>query len=276
MAASRLSIQRRINNSVRFRANALAIKTATGPIAAALRKRASISDLTDGVTVITVNYNTLDYLRAMVAAVRHFSDRPVRIMVVDNHSSDGSCAWVRRQGDIDLIRLPVNILHGPAMDIGILRCRTTHFVALDVDAFPISPSWLEQLLDPLDTDVFVSGASYAEDLVARPQPYVHACCLAMRTRDFSTRGHTFRPRDGGDTAQSISMREWPRVHLLPLNSSRGPGILGSVFGHVVYHNFYSARFAVTSHDTIDIIDRGQPEQAWSEAVDKYLGDLSLR
>lgn len=153
------------------------------------------------------------------------------------------------------------------MDIGVLRCRTKFFVALDIDAFPIDDVWLDQLLTPLQNGAMVAGAEYSVE-----QPYVHACCLAMSTPRFVERRHTFCPGPSWDTAQSISIKEWPNIHTFPITSSRGPGILGSVFGELIYHNFYSARFAVTTRDRLDLIDRGQPEDAWAEAIDTYFPD----
>ena len=52
------------------------------------------------------------------------------------------------------------------------------------------------------------------------------------------------------------------LHRVPLTSSKGPGVAGSVFGDVVYHNFYSTQ--------------GRPdlmaasEAMWQQAVATYL------
>ena len=155
------------------------------------------------------------------------------------------------------------------MNIGILLCRTEHFVALDVDAFPIDESWLTQLFEPVNAGSHVSGAGYPPTPDPNIQPYVHACCVAMKTERFVQQRHTFSPGVSWDTAQSISQREWPNIHTFPITSSRGPGILGTVFGGFVYHNFYSSRFATTDRDRIDWVDRGQPEDAWEAAMAQY-------
>src|SRR5262245_13654134 len=51
-----------------------------------------------GVTVVIVNYDTLEYLRTTVGAVRRFSLPSTRIIVVDNGSTDGSVQWLRQEG----------------------------------------------------------------------------------------------------------------------------------------------------------------------------------
>lgn len=245
----------------------------TGPLTRILRWRAHRAQLRDGITVVAVNFNTLPYMRAMVAGIRQHSPAGLPIIIIDNASTDGSRRWARAQPGIKFIRLPVNVHHGPAMDIGILHCRTKQFVAIDIDAFPIDSSWLSELLGPLESETAdVTGAGYPPNPREDIQPYVHACCLAMNTSRFVQRRHTFSPGPTWDTAQSISQKEWPSIHTLPITSSRGPGILGSVFGGVVYHNFYSARFSTTSRDRIDWVDRGQPEDAWSAAMHTYFPD----
>lgn len=262
----------RVSDRVKSLARRLAVHTLTVPYTDALRWRARWAELTEGVTVIAVNFNTLPYMKALVAGVRRHASAELPILIIDNASTDSSKAWSSQQPGVRFFRLPVNVHHGPAMDIGILRCRTTHFVALDVDAFPVDDTWLDRLLEPLRHGAQVVGAGFPQLPDPAVQPYVHASCLAMSTRRFVEQRHSFSPGGSWDTAQSISMKEWPNIHTLPITSSRGPGALGSVFGGVVYHNFYSARFTTTTRDRIDWIDRGQPEDAWSEAMSKYFPD----
>ena len=223
--------------------------------------------LRPGVTVITANFNTLDYLKACVAGVRRHSPPDVSFLVVDNASRDGSRRWAADRPDVRMLRLPLNIGHGQALDVGVLwACRTEQFVVLDVDAFPISDDWLPRLLEPLSNGAEVAGATSVN---GSDPPYVHACCVAMRTERFIERRHTFAPGDSWDTAQRISQLEWPKVHTIPLTSIHSAGILGSVFGGIVYHNFYSARFSVSTRERIDDVHRGQPETAWRDAMDRY-------
>jgi glycosyltransferase involved in cell wall biosynthesis len=265
----------RIRESVRYRGRRRTVQVIAGPYTRRLKRRARHAHLENGVTVVTVNFNTLDYLKIMVEGIRLHSDPRTKILVVDNASTDGSRDWLKAQKNIDTIRLPVNANHGPAMDVGILSCRTSHFVALDVDAFPISNDWIPELLGPLESGCEVSGASIPWTHL---QSYVHACCLAMRTKRFVEMDHTFAPGPDWDTAQRISQREFPRIHTFHPTSSRGPAAVGTVFGGMVYHNFYSARFKTTDRDRIEededlFVERADPEVAWEEAVTRYFPQL---
>lgn len=198
------------------------------PLTLASRSAARHRRLEPGCTVVIVNWNTLRYLVHSVNAVVARSPSSTRILVVDNASADGSQDWVRRHPRAELLALPANVHHGPAMDLGILRCRTRFVVALDVDAFPIRDGWLDSLLAPLCDGAFVSGAGYPPDADSHVQPYVHACCLAIETARFvrrvaATRSHPDRPGTPPSSSRSVSTHDWP-----PFPSHRVAGRVCSV------------------------------------------------
>ena len=238
-----------------------------------------------GATVVIVSWNSQHFLRVALDAVRAASPPETEIIVVDNHSTDGTRPFLARRPDVKTIRSPVNLGHGTALDLGFLLARTEYVVALDVDAFPVSDDWLPQLLGPLECGSGVSGAHVKGG-------FVHPCCLAMRSRDFAARRHTFVPRYGGRIATSaddvdapgwdvgwkISLRESNR-YLIERTSVRGPGDIGSVFGNIVYHNFYSVRFdhpkqQVLSDDEIEFgVTSDAAREAWGEAVARFLPEV---
>jgi glycosyltransferase involved in cell wall biosynthesis len=224
------------------------------------------------VTVVTVNWNSSSYLRVMLRLVRSRSPGGVRILVVDNASQDDSRELLAREECVASVRLPFNVGHDLALDIGFLLVETEFAVALDVDAFPLHANWLTELLSPLSSGREISGARLNRE-------YVHPCCLAMRTARFVQRKHTFRSRyrpraddrdASGDVGEEISAREAGRLHFVDPTSRRGPGDVGTVFGDLVYHNFYATRFQATSDRTLDVhVGPGDPEAAWSEALARY-------
>lgn len=243
-------------------------------------------------TVIIVNWNSLDMLHHSVSAVRRFSVPGTRIIVVDNGSSDGSVEWLTDQNDIRRVLLDKNWGHAPGLEIGVLSARTRTIVALDVDAFPISPDWLDVLLTPLSRGARVAGVAGGSDHRAaftieergdtwsdRPS-FVHPCCLAIHLRRFVYRGHTFQrvQLDDrlADPAEAIAWRELGRLHLLDLTSVRGPGTIGQVHGGIVYHNAYGTRHRKEGRELIDGVAHDDALAAWDEAVDRYLTKGSSR
>jgi Glycosyl transferase family 2 len=223
-------------------------------------------------TVVTVNWNSWPHLEVLIDVVRRRSPAGTRIVAVDNGSRDGSRQRIRESG-VRGVLLPLNVGHELALDIGVLLADSEYVVALDVDAFPLHERWLEELLAPLSEGAQVAGARLNRS-------YVHPCCWAMRTARFVEMGHSFRshyrPREegrdaSGDVGEEISTREAPNVRFFEITSQRGPGDVGTVFGGLVYHNFYATRFNTTSEGTLDgVVAVDDPARAWDEALERYV------
>jgi glycosyltransferase involved in cell wall biosynthesis len=224
-------------------------------------------------TIVTVNWNSWPHLEVLIDVVRRRSPAGTEIIAVDNGSADESRQRLGEQSDAKGLLLPANVGHELAMDLGVLLAETEFVVALDVDAFPLHDDWLERLLAPLSEGAQVSGARLNRE-------YVHPCCWAMRTARFVERKHSFRAhyvhrtegRDAsGDVGEEISAAEAPNVHFFEVTSQRGPGDVGTVFGDLVYHNFYATRFNATSDQTLDqVVGVDDPRRAWEEALDRYV------
>lgn len=224
-------------------------------------------------TVVTVNWNSWPHLEVLIDVVRRRSPAGTAIIAVDNGSEDESRQRIRERPEAEGLLLPANVGHELAMDLGVLLAETEFVVALDVDAFPLHDDWLERLLAPLSEGAQVSGARLNRQ-------YVHPCCWAMRKARFVEQGHSFRahyqPREegrdaSGDVGEEISAAEAPNVHFFEVTSQRGPGDVGTVFGDLVYHNFYATRFNATSEATLDgVVGTDDPARAWDEALQRYV------
>jgi glycosyltransferase involved in cell wall biosynthesis len=244
-------------------------------VCAGLRRRAARrirSGLAPGATVVVVTWNSAPFLEVCLRAVERYGSLPV--VVIDNHSSDDPGAVIAGRPGVRLVRLPLNLGHGRALDIGVLLARTEHVVVLDVDAFPIRASWLEVLLQPLSEGAHVVGGETC-------RPYAHPSCLAMRLDRIVERRHSFMARypgelgrTGWDVGELVSMREPGAVCILPATSVRGPGTVGTVFADVVYHNFYATRHQAESDPATAELDGGirqhDASTAWADAVARYL------
>jgi glycosyltransferase involved in cell wall biosynthesis len=247
----------------------------------ALRLRASrLRERPGSCTIAIVNWNSVSFLATVLDAIRRFSPADVEIVVVDNASEDGSRGFLRRQRGIKRLLLPVNIYHGPALDLAFLLSRAEFVVALDVDAFPISDGWLDRLLEPLADGFQISGVRITRD-------YAHPACAAMRRRRFVAERHTFagnmRPIGYGpenwDTGELISRREQPRVFTFERTGQLRPGrgVLGCVYEGLVFHNAYSTRhrehLPLGADGPLDEerIMLHEVRDCWNEAVAQYLG-----
>jgi glycosyltransferase involved in cell wall biosynthesis len=232
------------------------------------------------VTVVIVNWNSERFLTTSLRAIDRYTGGDVRVIVVDNHSQDGSWAVAKAHTRVRWIPLPRNLGHELGMDLGFLLARTQYVIALDVDAFPIADGWVERLLAPLRQGYSVSGAHVRGG-------FVHPCCLAMRLEDFVSRRHSFMARRAGrwatdvsdrdapgwDTGWKISLRE-ERLFLFERTEVGGPGDIGSSWDGLIYHNFYSTRFgsklAPPAEEVAAGVSPDSASVAWDQAVLRYL------
>lgn len=238
------------------------------------RARRRLGSLRPGAaTVVTVNWNSWSHLEVLIDVVKRRSPTGTEILVVDNGSADARSHRPRDVPGVRTILLPLNMGHDFALDLGVLLVDTEFVVTLDVDAFPLHDRWLDELEGVLTNGAQVAGARLNRE-------YVHPCCWAMRTARFVQQGHSFRsryrPREegrdaSGDVGEEISAAEAPALEFYDVTSQRGPGDVGTVFGDLVYHNFYATRFTGTDEETLDgVVAVDDPARAWEEALQRYV------
>lgn len=202
------------------------------------------------VTVVIASWNAPDMLEVALAGVERFADRPVRVLVVDNHSASSPRALTDRFG-ARLVRLPFNTGHSMALDIGFLLARTEFVMSLDVDAFPYSENWLARFLSPLSEGATLVGCDWYKH-------YAHPCCLAMRTARFIQQKHTFKAQWNRrlDVGEVITEREGrDHVRIIPKTATiAGTGYVGASYGDVLYHNAYGTRHLRLGNPDDDALD----------------------
>ena len=254
------------------RLNLFARRTIAARVVDWARRQGARAAEHNGVTVVTVTWNSLPFLQGFVQGVRKFGGDSVEILVIDNHSTDGTQEYLAEQPDIRVIRTPLNIGHGLGLDLALARSRTSTVVVLDVDAFPIAADWLSVVLDPLAQGAVVAGA-YVQ------RAFIHPSFLAIRRADYFRLNLRFVPigvkvpagaRPRGlfmDVAealcQTVAVAEGSaKLHRVPITSTRGDSLVGAIYGGVVYHNFFSTQ------GPPELME--QSRLAWAEAVQHYL------
>lgn len=96
-------------------------------------------------SVVVVNWNARDHLRACLASLRAQSYRDLEIIVVDNGSSDGSPDMVAREfPECVLLREPVNLGFAEACNRGITASRGAWVAMLNNDCVA-DPEWARAL-----------------------------------------------------------------------------------------------------------------------------------
>ena len=101
------------------------------------------------VSVAIVSWNTRDLLKACLDSL---DPRHHEVIVVDNDSADGSADMVAASfPDAVLIRQPVNIGFGAAVNLASYRARGSHLMLLNSDA-RAEPGAIDRLADYLDAN----------------------------------------------------------------------------------------------------------------------------
>jgi len=95
------------------------------------------------ISVIVVSWNAVAYLPRCLGALAGQRLAPREIIVVDNASSDGSCALLRaRYPEVELIVLDHNLGFAAANNLAARRAKGEWIALLNPDAFP-EPDWLD-------------------------------------------------------------------------------------------------------------------------------------
>lgn len=152
------------------------------------------------ITVLTVNHNTLDFLKLLVQSVRKFRGQvPTEILVIDNQSTDGSGEWAAAQPDVEAHLLPSNTGHGPGLDYGLRLVKTRFVLVLDSDAHLQRSGWDADLIqlyqsEPRQRLIAAKGG------VEKP---IHPCFMFFETQFFRSNQFSFVARDGYDVGRRI-------------------------------------------------------------------------
>ena len=117
--------------------------------------------MSHNVGVVVVNFNggdlTLECLRS-IGATAWAADR-LRVVLVDNASSDGIVARVRVEFPaVEVIESPVNGGFGAGCNLGIRALGDVEFVALVNNDATVTPEWLHPLTEALAADPALGAA----------------------------------------------------------------------------------------------------------------------
>ena len=139
------------------------------------------------VSVVTVSYDTLFFVRLLVEKVRQFvGNRDYELVVVDRGSRDGTLEWLGRQRDVRLLSSPAerDHTHGEAAEAGIAEAKYDRVVLLDSDAHPVADNWLALTVDKLDQHNRLAGAVFHCRHAENPYGwYVHPHFMAFHKED---------------------------------------------------------------------------------------------
>lgn len=141
-------------------------------------------------TIASVTFNCISYTKLFLESLKKYAGVPYRLIVVDNHSTDGTVKFLKKQKNLTLILNKRNLGFGWANNQAFRLCKTPYFLGINNDTV-IFPGFLPRLLQ-----------------IAEAHPKfgefgVHSNCIGA-----------LDPRTGKDTRIGLSLethREWPKV-----------------------------------------------------------------
>lgn len=117
------------------------------------------------VDIVVVTYNRLLYLKECVRSIRENTDYPYgKLIVVDNHSADGTVEWLKEQGEQGHL-VPIfakkNLGRPGGLNLGV-EATSTDIVAISDDDAWYNPGWLTACMRILELwpEVAVASADH--------------------------------------------------------------------------------------------------------------------
>ena len=122
------------------------------------------------VSIITVNYNGLEYLKMLFTSLRRVTYSPLEVILVDNASTDESVEYTRRHfPEVVILRNPENYMYARGNNEGIRIARGEILCLLNNDV-EVDPGFLEPIVEAFQKD----------ETLAAAQPKI----LALDQRDY--------------------------------------------------------------------------------------------
>jgi GT2 family glycosyltransferase len=183
---------------------------------------AAVSDA-PGVDVVIVSYRCRELLRGCLEALRtHPPSVPIRVVVVDNASADGTVEMVRSEfSGVDLIASPSNLGFAAATNLGARRGDAPHLLALNPDT-AVTAGALDTVLATMESHP--EAAVVGPRLLREDGSLDHAAKRSFPT-PLSALGHfTGIGRRSGATGRLASYSA-PKVESGPVDSVNGAFML---------------------------------------------------
>ncbi len=114
-------------------------------------------------SIVIPHYQTPELVRLCLRAIRRLTDHPYEVLVVDNHSTDGSVEVLRGIRWIRLIERGPETepeaarAHATAMDLGMEGARGRWLVSFHTDTIVRREGWLGALLGRLKADPYAAA-----------------------------------------------------------------------------------------------------------------------
>jgi len=110
------------------------------------------------VTIVIPNFNGYAFLEDCLEALKPELNEQVKVLVVDNGSTDESVPFLKNRQDVETIFLKENTGFCGAVNVGIKASNTKYVILLNNDT-KVLPGYVQSLIDVMEQDETIFSAS---------------------------------------------------------------------------------------------------------------------
>jgi glycosyltransferase involved in cell wall biosynthesis len=109
------------------------------------------------VSIITVNYNSYDFIKVMIDSLKFFASEPYELIVIDNSNRGTEMIDTAVYGPLTQIVLGRNLGHGCGLNIGAREATSPYVLFLDADCHFLRSGWENKFIELIDDCDVVGG-----------------------------------------------------------------------------------------------------------------------
>jgi len=120
------------------------------------------------VTVLMLTHNAWDYTAQAINSIKTHTDRPYKLLVIDNGSTDGTVQNLRQDTSIFHVENTCNLGFATGFNVGLEMIDTPFFVICNSDIV-VTKNWLSVMLDQIKSDDNLMVLGPRSNYVSGPQ-----------------------------------------------------------------------------------------------------------
>jgi len=120
--------------------------------------KSGASNIVPLVSIVTLNYNGLDFLPQLFDSLRQITYPNVEIIMVDNYSDDASVAFVEKNyPEVRVVRNPENYMYAKGNNVGIRHAQGKYVCLLNNDV-EVEPDFIEPIVAAMENNPVIAAA----------------------------------------------------------------------------------------------------------------------
>lgn len=128
------------------------------------------------ISIVTVNFNSYDFLWLMIESLERYSSVIYKLIVIDN--SDAAKRLKIVHPSVHQFVMPSNVGHGQGLNMGVTRClelypRHKYVMFLDVDCHIVSYNWEQYFIESMKKYDVIGGKGV-------PSKPIRPSCIFMK------------------------------------------------------------------------------------------------